>query len=239
MMKRILTFLILLCVYSVTQAADFEAAYFPISDYKQVKKKIPALIPRKKEGRFGYVNHDGRFVIQPEYNVVGFYTEDCNLLNSSNEKVRKFGSADYASVTKGNVDYRIDKTGKKVYTFKDSDLAMCSPEFKKQRFNAYIQNGYFGLINNETFNNPMDYRQFVIYPQYEYLYILEGNDLANPMIVASHNDKFGIIDAQHHIIVPFEYSDIKRNFSWKLAHLFEVTENGTDYFFVDIQNKRY
>ncbi len=85
----------------------------------------------------------------------------------------------------------------------------------------------------------MDYRQFVIYPQYEYLYILEGNDLANPMIVASHNDKFGIIDAQHHIIVPFEYSDIKRNFSWKLAHLFEVTENGTDYFFVDIQNKRY
>ena len=36
-----------------------------------------------------------------------------------------------AAVSKGNVDYRIDKKGKKVYTFKESDLAICHPEFKK------------------------------------------------------------------------------------------------------------
>ena len=235
MMKRINLFFLLFCTFFIVDAKGRDN----IKDSLSTDESVPHLIPKKKNGKYGYVNQEGKFIIQPEYNVVGFYTEDCNLLNSPNEKVRQFGTSEYASVTKGEFDYRIDKSGKKVYTFKNSDLAKCPSEFKKQKFNAYIQGDFFGLINNQTFNNPLDYSQFVIYPQYEYLYILEGNNLDNPMIIASKNDKFGVIDAKHRIIIPFEYSDIKRNFSWKLANLFEVTEDGKDYFFVDIHNKRY
>ena len=59
------------------------------------------------------------------------------------------------------------------------------------------------------------------------------------MIIAVHNDMFGIVDVNNNIIVPFIYEDIKRNFSWKLARLFEVTQNGVDYFYVDQHNQRY
>lgn len=203
------------------------------------KKTVADLIPKKKDGKVGFINQSGKFLIVPEYSNVGFFAEDCNLLLSPNPKVRQYGSADFASVSVGNMDYRIDKKGKKVYTFKQADLAICSPEFKKQRYNAYVQNGFYGLIDNEKFDNPHDYRQFTIYPQYQYLYILEGDDILNPMIIASINNKFGVIDVHQNIIVPFIYGDIKRNFSWKLGGLFEVSENGVDYFFVDVNNRVY
>lgn len=200
---------------------------------------IPLLIPRKKNGLFGFVNQNGKFVIQPQYSNVGFFAEDCNLTSSANEKVKKFGSNQYASVRKNNIDYRIDAKGRQVYKFADSDLASCPPQYKKQKFNAYTKNGFYGIINNETFTDTSDYKQFAIYPQYQYLYILEGDDLNNPMIIAVHNDMFGIIDVNNNIILPFVYEDIKRNFSWKLARLFEVTKNGIDYFYVDQRNTRY
>jgi hypothetical protein len=33
--------------------------------------------------------------------------------------------------------------------------------------------------------------------------------VADPMIVASNNDKFGVIDVNNKVIIPFEYSNIK------------------------------
>ena len=200
---------------------------------------IPLLIPRKKNGLYGFVNQNGKFVIQPQYSNVGFFAEDCNLTSSANLHARKYGSNQYASVRKNDVDYRIDAKGRNAYKFVDADLASCPPQFKKQKFNAYSQNGFYGIINNQTFKNPLDHKQYSIYPQYQYLYILEGDDLNNPMIIAVHNDMFGIVDVNNNIIVPFVYEDIKRNFSWKLARLFEVTQNGVDYFYVDQHNHRY
>ncbi|KPE51519.1 hypothetical protein AOB46_09475 [Chryseobacterium indologenes] len=209
-------------------------------DLVVIKKDLPVLIPKKKDGKFGYVNQNGKFIIQPEYHIAVFFYEDCNLLNSPNEKVRKFGTKNYATVEKDMISYRVDKSGKRVYQFKEEDLGKCKfEEYKQQLYQAYVLNGFYGIIEKATFENPMDYRQFQIYPQYQYLFIMEGDDVSNPMIVASHNDRFGVIDVHNKIIIPFEYSNIKRNFSWKLGKMFEVTKDGTNYYYIDADNKTY
>lgn len=246
--------LILLLLFSAILQSQNRKTVFKSSTQKSYVKKMPsktapdltkindsvaALIPQKMNGKFGFVNQHGKFIIEPEYSNVGFFTEDCHLLNSPNEKVRKFGTGQYASVQKDNINYRIDDMGKIVYTFKDSDLGQCKPQFKEQIYNAYVQNGFYGIIERKTFTNAADYRQYVIYPQYQYLHILEGDDLKNPMIIASVNDRFGVIDIHNKVIIPFVYVDIKRNMSWKIARLFEVSKDGKEFYFVDINNKAY
>jgi len=208
-------------------------------DLVKLNDSIPALIPQKIDGKYGFVNQKGKVIIKPEYSNVGFFTEDCNLLNSPNPKVKKFGSAKYASVHLNGQNFRINESGTRVYQFRKSDLGQCTPQFKAQLFHAYIMNNAYGIIEDSKFENPGDYRQFTIYPQYDYLHILEGDDLKNPMIIASYKNKFGVIDIHNKVIVPFEYSDIKRNFSWKLARLFEVTKDGKNYYYVDTGNKAY
>ncbi|KQT24705.1 hypothetical protein ASG22_12005 [Chryseobacterium sp. Leaf405] len=210
------------------------------NDLPVINEELPVLIPKKRNGNFGYVNQKGKFIIQPEYHIAVFFYEDCNLLNSPNQKVRKFGSAEYATVEKNEISYRVDKQGKRVYEFKKSDLGQCAhKEYVKQLFQGYVMNGFYGIIEKATFKNPADYKQFQIYPQYEYLFILEGDDVSNPMIVATKNDMFGVIDKNNNIIIPFEYVDIKRNFSWKLGKMFEVSKDGKNYYYVDSQNKTY
>ncbi len=124
--------------------------------------------------------------------------------------MRKYGTKDYATVEKDMISYRIDYSGKRVYQFKDSDLGKCRfEEYKQQLFQAYVLNGFYGIIEKSKFVNAADYRQYQIYPQYQYLYIMEGDNVADPMIVASNNDKFGVIDVNNKVIIPFEYSNIK------------------------------
>lgn len=212
----------------------------PNPDLVVIKQDLPVLIPKKKDGKFGYVNQNGKFIIQPEYHIAVFFYEDCNLLNSPNEKVRKFGTKDYATVEKDMISYRVDKTGKRVYQFKDADLGKCKfEEYRQQLYQAYIMNGFYGVIEKAKFVNPADYREFQIYPQYQYLFIMEGDDVSDPMIVVSHNDRFGVIDVHNKVVIPFEYSNIKRNFSWKLGKMFEVTKDGKNYYYVDADNKTY
>ncbi|MEG1590757.1 WG repeat-containing protein [Chryseobacterium sp.] len=204
-----------------------------------VNEELPLLIPQKKNGKSGFVNQKGKFVIQPEYDLVMFFGEDCNLLNSPNEKVRKFGVADFATVEKNKIAYRISKVGKKVYQYKDADLGKCILELKKALFHAYILKGKYGIIEDSKFKNPSNQSEFTIYPKYQYLYILEGDDVSNPMIVATYNDKFGVIDVNNKIIIPFEYADIKRNYSWKLGKMFEVTKDDKNYYYIDSYNQSY
>lgn len=59
------------------------------------------------------------------------------------------------------------------------------------------------------------------------------------MIIASANNRFGVIDVYNNVVIPFEYTDIKRNYSWKLGRLFEVTKDGSNYFYVDNKNRKY
>lgn len=209
------------------------------NNFPLLNEDIPLLIPQKKNGKSGFVNQKGKFVIQPEYDLVMFFGEDCNLLNSPNEKVKKFGTGDFATVEKNGITFRINKIGKKVYQYKNDDLGKCKLELKKALFHAYILHGKYGIIEDSKFKNPSDKSQFTIYPDYQYLYILEGEDVSNPMIVATYNDKFGVIDVHNKIIIPFEYSDIKRNYSWKLGKMFEVTKDDKNYYYIDAYNRSY
>lgn len=204
-----------------------------------VNESIPLLIPKKLNGKSGFVNQKGKFVIAPEYDLAMFFGEDCNLLNSPNEKIKHFGSELYATVEKNGVAFRISKAGKRVYQYKSDDLGRCKSDLKKALFHAYILNGKYGIIEDAKFENPSDHSQFKIYPKYQYLYVLEGDDIANPMIIATHNDKFGVIDVDNKIVIPFEYSDIKRNYSWKLGKMFEVTKDDKNYYFIDSYNRSY
>lgn len=204
-----------------------------------INEGVPLLIPQRINDNFGYINQKGKFIIAPEYHIAMFFAEDCNLLNSPNPAVKKFGTAKYATVEKNNISYRINFAGKKVYQYKNTDLGRCNAEFKKQLFHAYVLNGHYGIIEDSKFSNPSDRSHFRIYPKYEYLHILEGDDLQNPMIVASHKDKFGVIDVNNNIIIPFEYADIKRNYSWKLGKMFEVTKDDKNYYYIDSNNKAY
>ncbi|MEC5157387.1 WG repeat-containing protein [Chryseobacterium sp. MP_3.2] len=208
-------------------------------DLKKINDSIPSLIPQKRDGLFGFINQHGKLMIINVYSNVGFFTEDCNLLNSPNVKVRKYGSSKYASVRLNDVDYRINQFGKRVYQFKKEDLGKCDLEFKSQLFHAYIMNSAYGIIEDSKFENPGDYRQYTIYPQYDYLHIVEGDDLKKPLIIATKNNKFGVIDINQKVIIPFEYVDVKRNYSWKLARLFEVTKDGKNYYYVDTENNAY
>lgn len=210
-----------------------------VSSLPLVNEEIPLLIPQKKNGKSGFVNQKGKFVIQPEYDLVMFFGEDCNLQNSPNEKVRKFGGIEFATVEKNGITFRINKSGKRVYQYKNDDLGRCNLKLKKALFHAYVLQGKYGIIEDSKFKNPSDRSQFTIYPDYQYLYILESDDVSNPMIVAAYNDKFGVIDVNNKIIIPFEYSDIKRNYSWKLGKMFEVTKDDKNYYYIDSYNRSY
>lgn len=206
---------------------------------QKTNDSIPTLIPKYKSGKYGFVNQNGKTVIAPEYINVGFFTEDCNLLNSPNENVRQYGSRKYASVSNAKHDFRIDEKGKKVYQFKTMDLGKCDQTYTSQKYKAYHLRDSYGVIDVNTFRNPENYKHFKIYPQYQYIYILVGDDMKNPMIIATKDDSFGVIDVNNKVIIPFEYVDIKKNFSWKLARMFEVTKDGKNYYLVDAQNKAY
>ena len=202
------------------------------------KNKIPNLIPQKINGNFGYVNHNRDYVIAPQFNLAMFFNSDCNLLNSKNKKAKKFGLSDYATVEENEIAYRIDKKGKKVYKYVKKDLEKCPAEFKAQKYKAYIMQGFYGLVDKDSINEG-NYKDFVIYPQYQRLHVMEGDDIGNPMIVAVYNNKFGVINKTGKVIIPFVYADIKLNFSWLLGKMFEVSVDSKEYFYVDENNVAY
>ncbi|WDF47073.1 WG repeat-containing protein [Chryseobacterium sp. KACC 21268] len=209
-----------------------------LAAFSQMKEDyLPALIPQKIDGKSGYVSPQGKMVITPEYHIAMFFSEDCNLLNSPNKNARVFGSADFATVEKNSISYRINKKGKRVYQYKKADLGKCSQPYEMSRFKAFTLNGMYGLVSKDSIDLG-GYKDFDIYPQYQMLYVLES-DRENPMMIAVRNNKFGIVDKQNKVIIPFVYADIKMNLSWKTAHLFEVSKDGKNYFYVDKNNKAY
>ena len=209
------------------------------SDVMVLDKEVPVLIPQKHGANFGYVNQAGKFVIPPNYHIALFFGEDCNLMFSPNEEAKKFGAKHYATVEKGGISYRINMSGKIVYTYKPADLGVCKAEYVKSKFRAYRLNGKYGVIEEGKFYNPSDKNQYTIYPTYDFLFVMESDDASKPMIIVAQNDRFGIVDVKNQIVIPIEYKDIKRNYSWKLGHMFEVTDDDANYFYVDIHNKAY
>lgn len=198
---------------------------------------VPMIIPSTVNQKYGYINQQGKTIIKPEYHIAMFFSEDCNLLNSPHPNVRKFGSSSYATVEKNEIVYRISKNGIRVYQYKTEDLGKCVFPYETPKYKTFILDGNYGLISKEKieFKN---YNDFDIYPQYQMLYVLES-DRENPMIVAVLDNKFGIIDKNNQVVIPFIYADIKTNLSWKTANLFEVSTDGKDYFFVNKNNHAY
>ena len=200
--------------------------------------ELPLLIPKKNLQKFGYISRNKKIVIPYEYDLATFFAEDCNLLGSSNFNARKFGTKEYATVEKNQIAYRINTKGQKVYKYKNSDLGKCSGSFTKPLFYVYKKDGYYGILREGSLDEESS-KKIKIEAKYDYLFILEGNDPSNPMIVACKNDKFGILDVNGNIIIPFEYNDIKRNYSWKLGKMFEVTKDDIDFYYIDIYNNSY
>lgn len=221
-MKKIFT----LCIASISIAA-----------YSQTPDELPELIPVTINQKTGYIDQQGNTIVKPEYNIAMLFSEDCHLLNSPNENVRIFGTSDYATAEKNRIVYRINKLGERVYQYKSEDKGKCTLQYEPQQYNAFVVNGFYGLISKKSIDDKK-YDNFVISPTYQSLYILDG-DTDDPMIIAVLDDKFGIINKKNEVIIPFIYEDIKTNLSWKTAHLFEVSTNGKDYFYINKNNHSY
>jgi len=215
---------------------NFTVVYFFISTSGQVAD-IPDLIPKTINKNTGYIDQKGNVIIEPQYHIAMFFSEDCNLLNSPKESLRQYGSADFATVEQDEITYRIDKTGKRVYQYRKNDLGKCLKPYESPKYKAFVYDGFFGLTSKVD-ADVRNFRDFEIYPQYQMLYVLDGNT-EDPMIIAVRKNKFGIINKKNQVVIPFEYEDIKTNLSWKTANLFEVSRNGTDYFYIDQNNQAY
>ena len=156
---KTIVILLIFSTISLAQKASITKDFVPNGEQKH-NDSIPDLIPKYKAGKYGFINQKGKTVIAPEYINVGFFTEDCNLLNSPNEKVRQFGSKNYASVSSSKHDFRIDEKGKKVYQFKKGDLGKCDQTYTTQKYKAYHLRDMFGVIAVNTFKNPENYKHF-------------------------------------------------------------------------------
>ncbi|RQP13974.1 MAG: WG repeat-containing protein, partial [Chryseobacterium sp.] len=235
MMKRILVLALVFMLVGKVSAVQNQA----ITDSIPVNEQPAAkLIPVKKNGKYGYVNRDGKIKIQPSFSLALLFAEDCNLLNSDNAAARRFGTADFATAEADGKTFRIDGNGKRVYQYKTKDLGICTREFDSPSYVSFSQGRLFGVAKKLADGNP-DLAKVVIAPQYQYIHILNSADKNEPMIIAVNNDRFGVVDRDNRPILPFEYEDIKRNYSWKIAHLFEVTDDGKNYYFVDQTGKAY
>ena len=215
---------------------NFTVVYFFISTFGQ-SADIPDLIPKSINKKTGYIDQKGNVIIEPQYHIAMFFAEDCNLLNSPKENLRQFGSADFATVEKNQISYRIDRKGKRVYRYKKEDLGKCVSPYESPEYKAFVMNGFYGLVSKGSVDYK-NYKDFEIYPQYQMLYVLDGN-IEDPMIIAVRENKFGIINKKNQVVIPFEYEDIKTNLSWKTASLFEVSKNGKDYFYINKNNHAY
>lgn len=213
-------------------------AGFSLVAYSQLKdNSIPELIPQTINQKTGYVNQSGKIVIPAEYHIAMFFSEDCNLLNSPNQNAKIYGSADYATVEKNEIAYRIDKKGTRVYKYNSKDLGKCVAPYESPKYKAFVMNGLYGLVSKEKIDF-RNYKDFDIYPQYQMLYVLDS-DKENPMIIAVFDNKFGVINKKNQIVIPFNYEDIKTNMSWKIANMFEVSKDGNQYFYVNKNNRSF
>lgn len=105
-------------------------------------------------------------------------------------------------------------------------------------FTIYKNGENYGLVKKDL-QGVADLSQVYIIPQYQYLFVMDSDDQENPMIIAIKNDKFGVVDKNNRVVIGFEYEDIKKNLSWKEAHLFEVSQDGKKYFFMDKASNKY
>ena len=235
--RNLLSAFMLIPVILFSQSTQGNVSFDKEHPKPVIRKTVASLIPKKVRGQYGFINQNTKWVIPAKFSNVGFFAEECTLLNSPNENVRLFGSSKYASVMKNGKDYRIDQDGKIVYEFKSSDRGKCNGTFQKQLYYGYSKNEKYGVVKLSGKSGIV--KNFQIEPQYQLVHIMEGDDLENPMIVAVKNDKFGVVDKYNKMVVPMIYQDIKRNFSWKLSGLFEVTLDGKNYFFVDVNGNAY
>lgn len=206
----------------------------PLGDTTEARGvNVPELIPINRGGLYGYLNSKTHKVaIKPKFSSTLFFNEDCNLLNSPNLEVRQYGTADFATAMLHGKTVRIDKTGKVVYTFDKKDFGKCLKPFVAPIYVSYEKEGRYGLAKKDRAGR-LDLNQIYINPIYQYTFVMDSQDKEEPMIIAIQNDKFGVLDKEGKVILPFIYADIRRNLSWREAYLFQVSLDGKHYFYID------
>lgn len=85
---------------------------------------IPDLVPILAGKLYGYSDKNLHVKIKPQYDNAQFFEEDFDfqIMNVNNPAIVQYGTADYAWVELKGEKYRIDKRGKIVYQFKQSDF---------------------------------------------------------------------------------------------------------------------
>jgi hypothetical protein len=124
--------------------------------------------------------------------------KDYDLLASSDEKIQKFGDNKYATVKIKAKQYRIDKTGKIVYTFKPSDFEVERvAEYHENKFKVFEIANKVGIKQDTTIIINTKYQQIICIKRY-----------CEPPFIAKLNDHYGIIDHNDKVLVPFKYESI-------------------------------
>lgn len=233
-MKKMIQVALVMCILQISAKKINEKSFF-----LKEKRFNPNTYPAAKQWQIWFCKFQRKGYHSLQIQKCGIFYRGLQAFELPQRIFTEIWNSSICFCKINGVDYRFDKNGKNAYLFKDDDLGKCQSKYLKQTYQAYIRNSKYGITESSKFNNPEDYRQQTIYPQYDYLHVLEGEDIENPMIIASSGNKFGVIDKKNKVIIPFEYLGIKPDFSWKLADLFEVTKDLKNYYFIDVKNNDY
>lgn len=185
------------------------------------------IAPAKKEGKWGYIDQKGNWIIFPEYlaakdfdhnlgEVIYYDSEGddyrTKFINLSNETVFRLPELNYSAFSEGYLAYKeadlfgyMDSTGKKVIP---AQFNYCS-SFSRGLAAVVFRTGKTGFINTA--------KQLLIAPRYDTAFDFHGNfAVVGKKDKATKVWKYGVIDQYGNIIIPFIYEWIT-NFSEKKA----------------------
>ena len=171
------------------------------------------LVPAKQGDYWGYLDHDGKFAINPQFKTAytfhegmaivagsddkyGFIDESGKLIIMPQYKTVNFFNEGLAPVVKENerITY-IDKTGKIVLTL-DETIESAEP-FSEDLAVVKI-NGKYGFINKDG--------KVVINAQYDYAQRFnEGLALVEQKNKTTDKSMYGYIDKDGKLVIPFQF----------------------------------
>lgn len=171
-----------------------------------------------KDGMFGYINESGAEVIKPRYKSARAFFDNLaivmtkyedgksyfEVINGAGETQFKFNSGQYSEMTDFNQGHAfaiegdhislLDSNGKKIQNV-GKGYSLNGLSYSDGKF-IYSDGEFYGVKDLEG--------KILIRAKYPYLEFIGANALR----ARNTNDKFGVVDIDDEIIVPFEYSSL-------------------------------